>query len=247
MENKTSAIDLNTIDPNRIMLEATDIIKQYKQYDDVVTAVNRASIKVHEGEFVAIIGSSGSGKSTFMNICAGLDKPNAGSVKIRSREITKMGSDELNRYRGMNIGVVFQKHNLIPQFTAYENILVPTMMCRRDEFSYEEHLKKLIPMLGLSDRLHHLPSELSGGQQQRVAIARALINMPQILFADEPTGNLDRKNADEVLELLLETRAQIGLTLVMVTHDMKIARRADTVYTMDNGNLLSRKINFYEV
>ena len=247
MENKTSAIDLNTIDPNRIMLEATDIIKQYKQYDDVVTAVNRASIKVHEGEFVAIIGSSGSGKSTFMNICAGLDKPNAGSVKIRSREITKMGSDELNRYRGMNIGVVFQKHNLIPQFTAYENILVPTMMCRRDEFSYEEHLKKLIPMLGLSDRLHHLPSELSGGQQQRVAIARALINMPQILFADEPTGNLDRKNADEVLELLLETRAQIGLTLVMVTHDMKIARRADTVYTMDNGNLLSRKINFDEV
>ncbi len=247
MENKTSAIDLNTIDPNRIMLEATDIIKQYKQYDDVVTAVNRASIKVHEGEFVAIIGSSGSGKSTFMNICAGLDKPNAGSVKIRSREITKMGADELNRYRGMNIGVVFQKHNLIPQFTAYENILVPTMMCRRDEFSYEEHLKKLIPMLGLSDRLHHLPSELSGGQQQRVAIARALINMPQILFADEPTGNLDRKNADEVLELLLETRAQIGLTLVMVTHDMKIAKRADTVYTMDNGYLLSRKINFDEV
>ncbi|MBQ7829535.1 MAG: ABC transporter ATP-binding protein [Clostridia bacterium] len=247
MENITSAIDLNTIDPNRIMLEATDVIKQYKQYDDVVTAVNRASIKVHEGEFVAIIGSSGSGKSTFMNICAGLDKPNAGSVKIRSKEITKMGSDELNRYRGMNIGVVFQKHNLIPQFTAYENILVPTMMCRRDEFSYEEHLKKLIPMLGLSDRLHHLPSELSGGQQQRVAIARALINMPQILFADEPTGNLDRKNADEVLELLLETRAQIGLTLVMVTHDMKIAKRADTVYTMDNGYLLSRKINFDEV
>lgn len=247
MENKTSAIDLNTIDPNRIMLEATDVIKQYKQYDDVVTAVNRASIKVHEGEFVAIIGSSGSGKSTFMNICAGLDKPNAGSVKIRSKEITKMGADELNRYRGMNIGIVFQKHNLIPQFTAYENILVPTMMCRRDEFSYEEHLKKLIPMLGLSDRLHHLPSELSGGQQQRVAIARALINMPQILFADEPTGNLDRKNADEVLELLLETRAQIGLTLVMVTHDMKIAKRADTVYTMDNGYLLSRKIDFDEV
>ena len=247
MENKTSAIDLNTIDPNRIMLEATDIIKQYKQYDDVVTAVNRASIKVHEGEFAAIIGSSGSGKSTFMNICAGLDKPNAGSVKIRSKEITKMGADELNRYRGMNIGVVFQKHNLIPQFTAYENILVPTMMCRRDELSYEEHLKKLIPMLGLSDRLHHLPSELSGGQQQRVAIARALINMPQILFADEPTGNLDRKNADEVLELLLETRAQIGLTLVMVTHDMKIAKRADTVYTMDNGYLLSRKIDFDEV
>ena len=239
-----SGIDLNTIDPNRIMLETVDLIKQYKQYDDVVTAVNRVSVKVYEGEFVAIIGSSGSGKSTFLNLCAGLDRPNAGTVRIRNREITKMSSDELNRYRGMNIGVVFQKHNLIPQFTAYENILVPTMMCRREDISYEEHLKKLIDLLGLSDRLHHLPSELSGGQQQRVAIARALINMPQILFADEPTGNLDRKNADEVLELLLNTRRTIGQTLVMVTHDMKIAKRADRVLIMENGNLLSRNIDF---
>ena len=242
-----SGIDLNTIDPNRIMLETVDLIKQYKQYDDVVTAVNRVSLKVYEGEFVAIIGSSGSGKSTFLNLCAGLDKPNAGIVRIRNREITKMSSDELNRYRGMNIGVVFQKHNLIPQFTAYENILVPTMMCRREDISYEEHLKKLIDLLGLSDRLHHLPSELSGGQQQRVAIARALVNMPQILFADEPTGNLDRKNADEVLELLLHTRRTIGQTLVMVTHDMKIAKRADRVLIMENGNLLSRNIDFDEV
>ena len=157
-----------------------------------------------------------------------------------------MDSDELSRYRGMNIGIVFQKHNLIPQFTAYENILVPTMMCRREDISYEENLKKLISLLGLSDRLNHLPSELSGGQQQRVAIARALINLPQIVFADEPTGNLDRKNADEVLELLLETRRTIGLTLVMVTHDMKIAKRADRVFVMENGELHERKINFEE-
>ena len=242
-ENK-SGIDLNTIDPNRVMLEASEIVKQYKQYDDTVYAVERASLKVFEGEFVAIIGSSGSGKSTFLNICAGLDRPNAGTVKIRNREITKMGSDELNRFRGMNIGVVFQKHNLIPQFTALENILVPTMMCRRSDMSYEENLKKLIKILGLEDRLHHLPSELSGGQQQRVAIARALINMPQIIFADEPTGNLDRKNADEVLELLLEAQRTIGQTLVMVTHDMKIAKRADRVFIMENGHLLSRNIDF---
>ena len=237
-------IDLNTIDPERVMLEASEIVKQYKQYDDIVYAVERASLKVFEGEFVAIIGSSGSGKSTFLNICAGLDRPNAGTVKIRNREITKMGSDELNRFRGMNIGVVFQKHNLIPQFTALENILVPTMMCRRSDMSYEENLKKLINILGLEDRLHHLPSELSGGQQQRVAIARALINMPQIIFADEPTGNLDRKNADEVLELLLEAQRTIGQTLVMVTHDMKIAKRADRVFIMENGHLLSRNIDF---
>lgn len=246
IENKNNDLDLNAIDPNRIILEATDLVKQYKQYDDVIYAVNRVSLKVHEGEFVAIIGSSGSGKSTLLNLCAGLDKPNAGKITIRGRDITAMSSDELAHYRGNNIGIVFQKHNLIPQFTAYENILVPTMMCRRDELSYEEHLKKLIDLLGLSNRLNHLPSELSGGQQQRVAIARALINMPQILFADEPTGNLDRKNADEVLELLLETRKSIGMTLVMVTHDLKIAKRADTVYTMDNGVLLSRKVNFDE-
>ena len=246
INKKNNEIDLNTIDPNRVMLEVTDLIKQYKQYDDVVYAVNRVNLKVYEGEFVAIIGSSGSGKSTLLNLCAGLDRPNAGSIKIRSREITKMDSDELNRYRGMNIGVVFQKHNLIPQFTAYENILVPTMMCRRSDISYEENLKKLISLLGLSDRLHHLPSELSGGQQQRVAIARALINLPQIVFADEPTGNLDRKNADEVLELLLETRSTIGLTLVMVTHDMKIAKRADRVFVMENGELHERKIDFEE-
>ena len=241
-----AGIDLNTIDPNRIMLETRDLVKQYKQYDDVIYAVNRVNLKVHEGEFVAIIGSSGSGKSTLLNLCAGLDKPNAGKVIIRSKDITAMNPDELARYRGNNIGIVFQKHNLIPQFTAYENILVPTMMCRRAGLSYEEHLKKLIDLLGLSTRLNHLPSELSGGQQQRVAIARALINMPQILFADEPTGNLDRKNADEVLELLLETRKSIGMTLVMVTHDLKIAKRADSVYTMDDGILLSRKINFDE-
>lgn len=247
MNTNKSGIDLNTIDPDRIMLEVTDLIKQYKQYDDVVYAVNRVSMQVHEGEFVAIIGSSGSGKSTLLNLCAGLDRPNAGSVKIRNREITKMSSDELNRYRGMNLGVVFQKHNLIPQFTAYENILVPTMMCRRNEMSYEENLKKLIDILGLGDRLNHLPSELSGGQQQRVAIARALVNMPQIVFADEPTGNLDRKNADEVLELLLEAQRTIGQTLVMVTHDMKIAKRADRVLIMENGNLLSRKIDFDNV
>lgn len=245
-EINNNGLDLNAIDPNRIILEATDLVKQYKQYDDVIYAVNRVNLKVHEGEFVAIIGSSGSGKSTLLNLCAGLDKPNAGNIVIRGRDITAMGSDELARYRGNNIGIVFQKHNLIPQFTAYENILVPTMMCRRDNLSYQEHLKKLIDLLGLSERLNHLPSELSGGQQQRVAIARALINMPQILFADEPTGNLDRKNADEVLELLLETRRSIGMTLVMVTHDLKIAKRADTVYTMDNGILLARKTNFDE-
>ena len=225
------------MEDNRIILEAQSVIKQYTQYDTVVTAVNRACIKVREGEFVAIIGSSGSGKSTFLHLCAGMDRPNAGSIYIRGNNITEMRADELSRFRGNYMGMIFQNHNLIPQFTALENILIPTTMCNKPDFSYEEHLKRLIKTLGLEDRLHHLPSELSGGQQQRVAIARALINMPQVVFADEPTGNLDRANADEVLELLLAIKEQIGQTLVMVTHDMKIAERADRIYRMDNGEL----------
>ncbi len=219
------------------ILEAIDIIKQYKQYDTVVNAVNRASFKAEDGEFVAIIGASGSGKSTLLHICAGLDKPNYGTVKIRGTDITKLNPDQLGRFRGQFTGMVFQKHNLIPQLTALENILIPTIMCDRPAFSYEEHIKKLIKTLRLEDRLHHLPSELSGGQQQRVAIARAMINRPQVLFCDEPTGNLDRKNADEVLELLLDTKAVIGQTLIMVTHDMSIADRADKIYMMDDGQL----------
>ncbi len=219
------------------ILEAENVIKQYKQYDETVTAVNRASLTVQEGEFIAIIGASGSGKSTFLNLCAGLDRPNSGSIKIRGNDITKMKSDKLSRFRGNFIGFIYQKHNLIPQFTALENILIPTVMCNKEEFRYEEHLKRLIRALDLGDRLHHLPSELSGGQQQRVAIARAMINRPQILFADEPTGNLDRDNADEVLKLLLATKKDLGQTLLMVTHDLTIAEHADKIYRMDNGRL----------
>ena len=220
-----------------IMLQTDSLIKQYKQSDSVITAVNRASIKIPKGEFAAIIGTSGSGKSTFLHLCAGLDKPDAGSVTINGTEITKLSYDKLGRFRGENMGFVFQRHNLIPQFTALENILIPTMMCNKPDMSYQENLRHLVETLDLGDRLSHLPSELSGGQQQRVAIARALINNPDIIMADEPTGALDRKNADEVLNLLFKTREEFGLTLVMVTHDLAIADRADRIFRMDNGEL----------
>ena len=225
------------INSDRIILETVDVVKQYQQYDTVVTAVNRAKIEVREGSFVSIIGPSGSGKSTFLHICAGLDRPNAGSVVIRGHDITKMKPDQLARFRGEQLGMIFQSHNLLPQFTALENILIPTMLSRKEEISYAEHLSKLVDALGLRDRLNHLPSGLSGGQQQRVAIARALINLPQIVFADEPTGNLDRANADEVMELLLRLREEIGMTLVMVTHDETLAAQADVRYKMFDGEL----------
>ena len=228
----------------RIILETENVIKQYKQYDETVTAVDRVSLKVYEGEFVAIIGSSGLGKSTFLHLCAGLDRPDAGRIKIRGADITAMSPDELADFRGNYIGMVFQSHNLIPQFTAMENILVPTVMCGKKKLSYEENFKKLVSSLDLENRIHHLPSELSGGQQQRVAIARALINLPQIVFADEPTGNLDRANADEVLELLLKTKEMLTQTLIIVTHDMKIAERADRIMKMDNGRLTPLKVNY---
>ena len=223
------------------ILEATDIIKQYKRAGNTVTALNRASIKVEEGEFIAITGVSGSGKSTFINICAGLDVPNAGSVMLGGKMITSMWGDELTEYRGKTVGFVFQSHKLIPHLTAYENILLPLNAANRQFDKYEERFKLLVESLDLKDRLAHLPSELSGGQAQRVAIARALIHYPRILFADEPTGNLDRKNADEVINLMTNLRDSLKQTMVVVTHDPKTAERADRVYNMENGRLVEQK------
>ena len=221
----------------RVILRTVDLIKQYRQYDTVVTAVDRANLEIYDGEFVAVIGRSGSGKSTLLNLMAGLDKPNSGKVFVRETDIFALDSDALASFRGNYLGMVFQNHNLIPQFTALENILIPTLMCRKPDTSYEEHLKTLVSTLQIADRLHHLPSELSGGQQQRVAIARALINRPQVVFADEPTGNLDAGNAKEVLELLLRTKEKLHQTLVVVTHDMSIAERADRIFVMENGRI----------
>ena len=223
-----------------IVLETENVIKQFRQYDNVVTAVNRVSLSVEEGEFIAITGESGSGKSTLINLCAGLDLPNAGKIRILGRDIVNMKKDELCQFRGKHIGFVFQSHKLVPYLTALENILLPISASGSELFKYEERLALLIERLALGDRLHHLPSELSGGQQQRVAIARALIHYPMLLLADEPTGNLDRANADNVLDLLLGLRRELRQTLVIVTHDDRIAAQADRVYHMEEGKLTIR-------
>lgn len=223
------------------ILEVRDLMKQYKQYDRTVTAVNRATFSVEEGEFIAIIGTSGSGKSTLIQLCAGLDTPQSGHVFLRGKDITVMGRDELCRYRGKMVGFVFQEHRLVPYLTALENILLPLSAADRDVEKYRERLHLLVETMGLSDRLNHLPSELSGGQQQRVSIARALIHYPQLLFADEPTGNLDKESAMDVLNLLLRLKEDLKQTLVVVTHDMDIAARADRVLKMDNGVLTPQR------
>ena len=223
------------------VLECEAIIKQYHLYDHVVTAVNRAKLTVEEGEFVAITGESGSGKSTFLHIAAGLEPPNSGSVRLLGKDILTMKPDELCRFRGKHTGFVFQSHRLVPYLTALENILLPIAASGRDRSQVEHRLALLIDRLSLGERLNHLPCELSGGQQQRVAIARALIHYPMILFADEPTGNLDQKNARDVMELLVSLRDELKQTLVIVTHDEALADRADRAYRMVDGELYVRR------
>lgn len=215
------------------------VIKQFKLYDHVVTAVNRATFSVEKGEFVAIVGESGSGKSTLLSICAGLDTPDAGSVQLLGRSLFDMKPDELCRYRGKHIGFVFQSHRLVPYLTALENILLPLSAAGRDVEGHAARLAYLVERLGLGDRLSHLPGELSGGQQQRVAMARALIHYPMILFADEPTGNLDRESADRMADLLTGMQKEQGETqaTVIVTHDERLAARADRILRMENGVL----------
>lgn len=223
------------------VLECESIIKQYHLYDHVVTAVNRVSLEVEEGEFVALMGESGSGKSTFLRIAAGLDKPDSGTVRLLGKDIVNMKPDPLCLFRGKHTGYVFQSHRLVPYLTALENILLPISASGQDKSRVEHRLSLLIDRLALGDRLNHLPCELSGGQQQRVAIARALIHYPMILFADEPTGNLDRATADNVTNLLVGLRDELHQTLVIVTHDEKLADRADRAYRMVDGELYVKR------
>ncbi len=219
------------------------IIKQYKLSDHVVTAVNRVSFSVEKGEFIAIMGESGSGKSTLLHVCAGLDTPDSGAVHLLGQSLFQMKPDELCRFRGKHMGIVFQDHRLVPYLTALENILLPLSAAGRDVMGHKARLEYLIETLSLGDRLHHLPRELSGGQQQRVALARALIHYPMILFADEPTGNLDRESADRVADLLVGMQAEEGQAqaTIVVTHDERLAARADRVFVMKDGLLAPHK------
>ena len=217
------------------VLECDNLTKVYHQGENIISAAKTCNFTVEEGEFVAIVGTSGSGKSTLLQLCGGLDVPSGGTVYINGRDIYKLKSEELAEYRRKHIGFIFQNYNLIPVFTALENIIMPSLLDGR-KLSYP-HINELLEILGIADRIHHLPHELSGGQQQRVAVARALINYPSLMLADEPTGNLDKNSAKELMELLLKTKAVQHQTLIMVTHDDNIAAMADKVYRMDDGVL----------
>ena len=218
-------------------VEASRLTRRYGTGDAAVDALRGVSLDVPSGQFVAVMGPSGSGKSTLLHLLAGLDSPTAGTVAIDGRELTKMSDRELTRLRRDRVGFVFQAFNLLPQLTAKENILLPLSLAGRKVDG--AHVGAVVERVGLSDRLDHRPSQLSGGQQQRVAIARALVSQPSVLFADEPTGNLDSASGGEVLALLREAVDALGQTIVMVTHDPRAAATADRVVLLADGRLVA--------
>jgi len=221
------------------ILKTSGLAKTYGMNETAVKALKPTDLEIKEGEFVAIVGPSGSGKSTLLHLLAGLDKPSAGNVFINEQDIYELSENELSRYRRQNIGFIFQAFNLIPILSAEENIKLPVLM---DGKKVDEgYIDELMDILDIKERKRHLPGELSGGQQQRVSIARALANKPSIIFADEPTGNLDSKNSKEVLQLLKSTIEKYNQTLIMITHDGSIAQMADRIITISDGMIVEEK------
>ncbi len=218
-----------------MLIKAEKLGKVYGSWENKVTALHRADMEIAEGDFISIMGPSGSGKSTLLHILSGLDFPTEGKLSYDGQDICKMNDRELSAFRRRRIGFVFQQFHLLPVLTARENILMPLLLDRKKED--RAYLGELAELLGISGRLTHLPHELSGGQQQRVAIARALIARPDIIFADEPTGNLDSKSGGEVMRLLAEIRRRMKKTLVVITHDSQIAQMADRRFVIMDGML----------
>lgn len=220
-------------------IKINDVSKIYGKNENQVVAINHASMTIHEGNFISIMGPSGSGKSTLLHIISGLDTPTSGSVLYDDTNIHNGNDKQLSAFRRQKIGFIFQQFNLLPVLTARENIIMPLLLDKKRVD--EEYLKKLSTFLELENRLSHLPHELSGGQQQRVAIARALIAKPDIIFADEPTGNLDSKSGSEVMKMLCNIREKMNKTLVVITHDPSIAKMADRHFTIIDGTLTEVK------
>lgn len=217
------------------ILRTEHLTKQYGSGDNRVMAVNDVSLSVEQGEFVAIVGASGSGKSTLLHLLGGVDYPSSGKVFIQGEDIYKLNHDKLAVFRRRQVGLIYQFYNLIPILNVKENITLP---CELDgKIVDEKRLTDLIRDLGLSDRIQHLPNQLSGGQQQRVSIGRALINHPAIVLADEPTGNLDSKSSDEIVELLKISNKKYKQTIIMITHNLEIAKIADRVLHIEDGRL----------
>lgn len=217
------------------ILTATNLTKQYGKEPNLVKALDNVTLSIESGEFVAIIGTSGSGKSTLLHMLGGLDRPTSGSIKVDKFELKKLSDEDLTVFRRQRIGFIFQNYNLVPVLNVYENIVMPIQLDGKKPD--ESFILEVVRLLGLEKKLYNMPNTLSGGQQQRVSIARALASKPAIILADEPTGNLDSKTSEEVIELLKVTSKKFHQTILMITHNPEIAKQADRIIRIEDGKI----------
>lgn len=221
-------------------VEVHDVHKSFKRGSEVLDVLNGLNLVVNQGEFVALMGPSGSGKTTLLNLIAGLDRPSVGTIDVQGQRISQMTESQLAGWRTRNIGFVFQFYHLLPVLTAFRNVELPLLLLPLSAAQRREQVTTALDIVGLSNRMWHRPGQLSGGQQQRVGIARAIVTDPTLIVADEPTGDLDAKSADEILNLLTELKSTLNKTIVMVTHDPRAAERADRLVHLDKGRLVSQ-------
>ncbi len=219
------------------IVEIKNLNKSYRRGNQILPVLNDISLDIDEGEFMALMGPSGSGKTTLLNLIAGIDKADSGTIRVDGVDITSLSENELARWRANNVGFIFQFYNLIPVLTAFENVELPLLLTGLSRTERRAHVEMALNVVNLSDRIKHNPGQLSGGQQQRVAIARAIVTDPTILVADEPTGDLDRVSATEVLQLMERLVHELGKTIIMVTHDPRAAKMAHVVKHLDKGVL----------
>jgi putative ABC transport system ATP-binding protein len=220
-----------------ILVAIRNLQKSYRRGDQIVPVLTDISLDIHEGDFTALMGPSGSGKSTLLNLIAGIDKPDAGTLRVGGIDITSLSEGDLADWRAQHVGFIFQFYNLLPVLTAWGNVELPLMLSSLSRSERRERVALTLSMVGLSDRADHYPNELSGGQQQRVAIARAIITDPTLIVADEPTGDLDRVSAGDVLSMMQQLNQELGKTIIMVTHDATAARAARNIVHLDKGEL----------
>ena len=217
------------------IVEIRDLKKSYRRGEHIVPVLENITFDIQQGEFVALMGPSGSGKSTLLNLIAGIDKVDSGSIRVGGIEITELSETELAHWRATHVGFIFQFYNLIPVLTAFENVELPLHLTQITRKERREHVKMALRLVNLSDRMDHYPGQLSGGEQQRVAIARAMVADPAILVADEPTGDLDRVSAEEILELMVRLNRESRMTIIMVTHDPRAAEKAQVIRLLEKG------------
>ena len=228
----------------RLAVQAENVCKHYRMGETLIRAVDGISLEIGRGEFVALLGASGSGKSSLLNLIAGLDRPTTGAIRVEGRNIAELSRSELAQYRLRTVGMVFQSFNLIPSMNVIENVELPMRFAEVERGERERLAREALQTVGLSGRLRHRPAELSGGEQQRTALARALINRPQLLLADEPTGNLDSHTGTEIMDLIRRFKESMGMTVVMVTHERALAERyAGRMVFLADGKIVGEEVN----